>query len=41
MPSGVIEGGLEYVVWAYVVSGLVLATYVGSMVWRAHKEKVL
>ncbi len=41
MPSGVIAGGLEYVVAAYVVSGIVLVGYLASMVWRAHKEKVL
>jgi len=42
MPEGVIFGGWSYVIWAYAVTGGVLAAYGWSLYrrWRAEQERV-
>lgn len=38
-PSGVIEGGWEFVIAAYVVSAAILLGYACSVVWRYRRER--
>ncbi len=38
MGSGVLSGGWEYVTAAYVISGVILAGYAVSVVWRYRAE---
>jgi hypothetical protein len=37
--TGVVTGGWEYVAAAYAVSGVILAGYVASVVWRYRAER--
>jgi hypothetical protein len=37
--SGVVEGGWEFVVAAYVVTGAILTGYATSIFWRFRREK--
>lgn len=37
--SGVVEGGWEFVVAAYVLTAVILTSYSTSVFWRFRKEK--
>jgi hypothetical protein len=37
--SGVIEGGWEYVIAAYVVSAVILLGYAFSVIWRYRRGR--
>jgi len=37
--TGVIKGGWEYVIAAYLASAVILLGYAGSVVWRYRRER--
>ena len=38
-PTGVIQGGWEFVIAAYVVSAAILLGYAFSVIWRYRRER--
>jgi hypothetical protein len=38
-PTGVIQGGWEFVIAAYVATAVILLGYAGSVLWRYRHER--